>query len=86
MTERETWEAYARRQLEDPGSAIRQLMDVGISRDVAFLVHFLGRLYEQQEETREKTAELLGKISDGLADIAALLETPEDEWRKGMGG
>lgn len=79
--EPETWEAYATRLLENPGSPVRQLMGLGVSRDVAFILHFLAKQHEQQTAM----VAVLEQIREGLAAIAALLETPEDEWRKGMG-
>lgn len=79
QTTEETWEAYATRLLADPGSSVRQLMDVGISRDVAFILHFLSKQHEQQVAM----VTVLDAVRDNLQTIAGLLEVPEDDWRKG---
>lgn len=43
----ESWGDWAGRQLQNPGSGVRQLMAHGLSRDTAFLVIMLGRLHAE---------------------------------------
>lgn len=43
----ERWDHWARRQLSDPDSAVRQLMAEGLSQDTAFIVLMLGKVHEQ---------------------------------------
>lgn len=45
--EGEPWGDWGRRQLDDPGSCVRQLMALGLSQDTAFLMCLMGKIHEQ---------------------------------------